>query len=306
MIWITGAHGMLGSELTKLCDRYHIPYIGTGHEVDILNYESLQIFARQQAQTARITYIVNCAAYTAVDKAESEADKARSINEVGPANLAKLAKDIDAILIHISTDYVFDGVGIIGNDGAVRPYVEDDPVNPQCVYGKTKAAGEKAILHATDKAYIFRTSWLYGFDGKNFVMTMVSLMNKKDALKVVSDQRGAPTFCGDLAMIIIQTLQNTADAPFGIYHVCNTGSTTWYEFALAIQKEGVASGRIVHDCTVQPCTTAEYPVKAKRPAYSVLDTAKILALPAMHNLLPSWQESLHHFMNDKRFYLPIS
>ena len=238
-------------------------------------------------------WIKNCAAYTAVDKAESEAELCKKVNEDGVANIALVAQECGAALIHISTDYVFDGTGNI-------PYTEDMRLAPIGVYGKTKAAGEAAVIKNTKKFYILRTAWLYGWAGKNFVYTMIRAMNSRESLKVVNDQRGTPTFAGDLASLILKIMDKKIE--YGIYHCTDLGETTWWEFACEIQKQGILAGWINEkgkNCTVNPCSTEDYPTPAKRPAYSVLSKEKIQN--ALGLTLPQWQESLKVFLNSELF-----
>jgi dTDP-4-dehydrorhamnose reductase len=291
MIWLIGNKGMLGSEIARQLTDNHISFVGTDRDVDITSYDSILEFATKQTSDDKITYIINCAAYTAVDNAEDNVMLAKILNADGPQNIAKLAKTIGAKLIHISTDYVFGGKGS-------KPYKENTKRKPLGVYGATKADGEVAIEKETSEYYIFRTAWLYGFDGKNFVYTMTKLMNSHDSIKVISDQQGTPTYAGDLAHIIILTIQRD-NIPFGYYHVTNLGQTNWYEFAKEIYKLGKESGRITSDCIINACSTAEYPTKAERPAYSVLDKTKVQKTYDMS--IPQWQESLKQFINSSRF-----
>ncbi|OJF76368.1 MAG: dTDP-4-dehydrorhamnose reductase [Treponema sp. CETP13] len=291
MVWLIGNKGMLGSEIARQLTENNIRFIGTDRDVDITSYSAIEKFVKQQTSNNKITYIINCAAYTAVDNAEDSQEIARVLNAEGPKNIAKLAKNINAKMIHISTDYVFGGKG-------TEPYKEDTKRNPLGVYGSTKADGERAIEKETSNYYIFRTAWLYGFDGKNFVYTMTKLMNSHDSIKVISDQQGTPTYAGDLAHIIVLTIQRD-NIPFGYYHVTNLGHTNWYEFAKEIYKLGKKAGRITSDCVINACSTAEYPTKAERPAYSVLDKTKVQKTYAIS--IPQWQESLKQFITNSRF-----
>lgn len=291
MIWLIGNKGMLGTELEKQLVENNLELIGTDRDVDITNEETLQDFAKGK----NISWIINCAAYTAVDKAEDEKDLARLLNTVGPKNIALTAKKIGAKLIHISTDYVFDGKG-------TEPYPVDTVRNPQSVYGRTKADGEKVIEDVLpDAHYIIRTAWLYGYNGPNFVYTMIKLMNTKESLNVVNDQKGCPTNAQDLASAVITliTKENSVplSVPSGIYHYCNEGQITWYEFALAIQKKAVEKGLITNSCTVHPCTSAEFKSKAVRPQYSVMDLSKTKEILGI--VIPSWEESLDDFLSHK-------
>lgn len=318
MIWVIGCKGMLGAELALQLTQANIPWTGTGEEVDITNVQALENFfnatetasylsshnTENHADNGKIRWIINCAAYTAVDKSEDDAEKAHAVNATGPMNIARVARAHGAKLIHISTDYVFDGT-------ANMPYTENFPKAPLGVYGRTKSEGEDNVAKGMTQYYIIRTSWLYGFDGRNFVYTMTNLMNTRESVKVVNDQKGSPTFCGDLASVILRFIEKAdsatsffgrnSAAPYGTYHFTNEGVTTWYEFAKAIYLYGQKYGRITHDCDVQPCTTEEYPSKAVRPAYSVLSKNKIEK--ELRIKIPSWELSLERFMKGERFSL---
>jgi len=234
-----------------------------------------------------------------VDKAEDDRETCRRLNTDGAANIAQTAHTIGAKLIHISTDYVFNGKGVTDRSTAApRPYREDDPTDPIGVYGFTKRDGEHAALaDCNNTCYIIRTAWLYGQYGSNFVTTMLRLMNERDEVKVVNDQRGSPTWASDLASAIT-ALVSRADrgtvVPYGIYHYTNEGDISWYDFAREIYRRGRELGLLRNGCTVKPCTSAEYPAKVKRPVYSVLDTSKIKA--ALGIAIPRWDESLGAFL----------
>lgn len=291
MIWLIGNKGMLGSELEKQLTQNAVSVIGTDCDVDITNLQALEEFAAVK----NISWIINCAAYTAVDKAEDEPELARLLNAAGPENIARTAKKIGAKLVHISTDYVFDGKGTM-------PYPVNTERNPKSVYGRTKAEGEKAIEAVLpDAHYIIRTAWLYGYNGPNFVYTMIKLMNTKDSLNAVNDQKGCPTNAQDLASAVITliTKENSVplSVPAGLYHYCDEGQITWYEFALAIQKKAVEKGLITNSCTVHPCTSAEFKSKAVRPQYSVMDLSKTKEILGI--VIPSWEESLNEFLSHK-------
>lgn len=298
MIWVIGCNGMLGTQLSQALEENKVEFEGTDRNIDITDIQVLEEFAKGK----KIDYIVNCSAYTAVDKAESEAESAERINVLGVKNIAEVAKKIGAKLIHISTDYVFDGKGKFDSEGNLIPYNEEDSICPIGVYGKTKAEGEKEIISTLSDYYILRTAWLYGFSGKNFVYTMIKLMKNHDSIKVVADQRGTPTFCGTLVNAIVKILlqKDESEIPFGIYHVTDEGKTTWFDFAEEIQKQAFECG-ILSDmnCKVNSCTTEEYPTPAKRPAFSVLDKTKIQKILKIN--LPQWQESLKEFLKSKKF-----
>lgn len=294
MIWLIGNKGMLGSEIARQLERNKLPFVGTDRDVDITNIDALDTFAKKNNDEGHpIEWIINCSAYTAVDKAEEEPELANLLNNIGAENIAKTAKKHGAKMIHISTDYVFDGSGS-------TPYTEDMPIKPLGVYGSTKAAGEQACQKVLDNLYIIRTAWLYGYDGKNFVYTMLKLMNTKDEITVVNDQRGTPTFAGDLANAILRLI-SSGNIPYGIYHCTNLGEISWYDFACSIYKLGKEKKRIdiSHNCNVKACTTAEYPAKTKRPAYSVLCKDKIQK--TLIFTLPQWQESLRAFLASPLF-----
>ena len=289
MIWLIGYKGMLGSEIARQLSENKIDFFGTDIDVDITSYEALSEFASNKS----IKWIINCAAYTAVDLAESNEELCGKLNAVAPGNIAKVAKEVGATVIHISTDYVFDGTGD-------SPRTEDMAVAPIGVYGKTKADGEKAIADNAEKYYILRTAWLYGWAGKNFVYTMLRAMNKNPAVKVVADQKGTPTFAGDLAGVIIQIINAENPIEYGIYHVTDLGEITWWDFTNEIKAQGLKTGWLENkDCVVNPCSTDEYPTPAKRPAYSVLSKDKIQQ--ALEITLPQWQESLSVFLKSDLF-----
>lgn len=293
MIWLIGCKGMLGTEVSNQLDKNNFSWIGTDREVDITNYESLEDFANKNSSSDnKIDWIINCAAYTAVDKAEEDVEMAQKLNALGPKNIATLCKNIGAKMIHISTDYVFDGT-------VSEPYTEEIPYKPLGVYGVTKADGEKEVLSILSKdSYILRTAWLYGYYGKNFVFTMINLMNTKDKISVVNDQFGTPTNAQNLANVICTFINKSSseNIPSGVYHCTDLGQTNWYEFAKEIHHFGIKYGKITGNCVVNPCTTEEYPVKAKRPAYSVLSKDKL-----MKNLnisLPEWKQNLEEFIKN--------
>jgi len=296
-VWLIGCKGMLGTELFHLLEKSGFDVVGTDRELDITNdVEALKQFARKNF----ITWIINCAAYTAVDKAEDDVDNCRRLNTLGASNIAACAKNVYARMIHISTDYVFDGNGIkTGGADIPRPYREDDATNPTGVYGLTKRDGEIAVLENNPQSYIIRTAWLYGKHGNNFVHTMLRLMNERDEVKVVNDQWGSPTWAFDLAAAIV-TLIKSVDSgkivPYGIYHFTNEGNITWFDFAKEIYRQGREQGHITKDCEVKPCTSDEYPAKVKRPAYSVLDKSKIKT--ALGIEIPAWDESLKEFLKN--------
>lgn len=296
IVWLIGCNGMLAKEVARELQKNNIPFVGTDREVDITNISALEKFASdtEKNKDVKIKWIINCSGYTAVEKAEEEPEFAKLLNETGPKNIATLAKKIGAKLIHISTDYVFGGIGN-------TPFTEDAPLNPMGVYGKTKADGEKVIIETLpNNFYILRTAWLYGFEGKNFVYTMLKLMNNKPEIKVVDDQIGTPTFAGDLAFCICKIIQDDNNLiPSGIYHCTNLGIISWFDFATEIYKLGKKHNLITNECKVLPCTTEEYGAKVQRPTYSVLNKDKIQK--TLNITLPEWQESLEYFINSPLF-----
>ena len=291
-VWVIGRNGMLGSQVCRTLSENKVEFLGTDSDVSILDYTALEGFAAGK----KISFIVNCAAYTAVDRAEGEAEKARALNADGPRNIARLAKKLGVPFLHISTDYVFDG-------NASSPITEDAPIKPIGVYGATKAEGEKAIAEETDDFYILRTAWLYGWSGKNFVYTMIRAMNSRESVKVVNDQKGTPTNCVTLAHVILKIIEKRAggeSVPNGIYHVTDLGEISWFDFAKEIFAQGVECGFVTNrDCAVNPCTTEEYPTPAKRPTYSVLDKTKVQETLGIR--LPDWRESLAGFLRSESF-----
>jgi dTDP-4-dehydrorhamnose reductase len=272
-ILITGGRGQLGLSLQKIAADYpcHRFVFTDMPEVDITDPQSVSVLVEEN----RIDAVINCAAYTAVDKAESEPEAARKVNVDGPQTLAAAAVKYGLKLVHISTDYVFPGTGS-------TPLREDDPTGPDGVYGETKLLGEQAIAGAGCDALVVRTSWLYSEFGSNFVKTMLRLAETRSAINVVDDQKGSPTYAPDLAGAIM-TLLEKGFAGYGVYHYCDAGEISWYDLAMeTFRRAGI-------EVKVNPITTAEYPTAARRPAYSVLDTAKVRAAGAV---TPFWKDSL--------------
>ena len=280
-ILVTGANGMLAQEVKKQLKEGNELICTDVEDLDITNEEQVMDFITE----AKPEYIINCAAYTAVDKAEVAGDIVEKINADGPANLAKAAKAINAVLVHISTDYVFGG-----NLELDKVYNEDDKKEPVTAYGITKLHGEEKIENNCDKYYIFRTAWLYGKGGNNFVKTMTKLGNERDELNVVSDQHGSPTYAVDLASIIKQSINKKI--PYGVYHATNEGYTTWYDFTKEIfAEQGI-------NCKVNPVTTEEYIemmkiTQAKRPLNSQLSKRK---LEEQGIIIPEWKDGLKRYL----------
>lgn len=274
-VLITGGTGQLGSELRKLLDEKEVNYISVGSkELDITDDKAVN----QYILALKPEVVYHCAAYTAVDAAEDEGKELnQSVNILGTENVAKAAEEVGAAMVYISTDYVFDGT----NQGK---YKETDQTNPQSEYGSAKLAGEKAVQKLVSKYYIVRTSWVFGEFGKNFVFTMQRLAKTHPKLTVVSDQFGRPTWTRTLAEFLLYLIEQNAE--YGIYHLSNEGSCSWYEFAKEILKE--------ENVEVVPVTSEEYPQKASRPKHSVMDLTKAKATGF---IIPSWKESLNCFLN---------
>ena len=278
-VLVTGANGQLGNELKKITDRLNLPFkflFTDVDDLDVTNREQVAAFVKDYG----ILYIVNCAAYTAVDKAETDAERAYLVNEKAVENIAIAAKQEGTKVIHISTDFVFDGLSEIPYDEYVEPH-------PLSVYGQSKLKGEQALQAVGGEWMIIRTSWLYSEFGNNFVKTMIRLMNERDSLAIVDDQWGAPTYAADLAEMIVHILQYSEETEWkrGIYHFSNRGETTWFGFAEEIKR--VAG---IDRCELLPVTTGEYGAAAPRPAYSVMDLSKVCS--AFHIEIPRWEEAL--------------
>ena len=281
-VLVTGSNGQLGTELRRLAldsphhfiftDINSLPGVETVY-LDISDRASIDIIAESE----KVDIIVNCAAYTDVERAESEIDMAMLLNHQAVENLAGAAASRDAALIHISTDYVFSGEGNL-------PIREDAVPAPKGVYGSTKLAGEKALQKSACRSVIVRTSWLYSPYGRNFVKTMRSLMRSGRELKVVYDQLGCPTYAADLADALMHIIHGPRIEGNTIYHYSDEGAVSWYDFAQAIRE---LSG---YDCRVVPCLTSEYPTKARRPHYSVLDKSTIKRAYSLE--IPYWRDSL--------------
>ncbi len=279
-ILITGANGMLAHSVKARVEKGNEIICTDVADLDITNEEAVSKFVKE----TKPNYIINCAAFTAVDKAETAGEIVEKINAEGPRNLAKAAKENDAVLIHISTDYVFGG-----DLDLSKVYNENDPKAPVTAYGITKLHGEEYIEKETDKYYIFRTAWLYG-EGNNFVRTMLKLGETKDEISVVADQWGSPTYAEDLANIIGEAIEKKI--PYGIYNATNQGYTNWYEFTKTILEYAKI------DCKVNPVTTEEYIemmkiVQAKRPKNSKLSKDKLINAGVT---VPEWKESLKRYL----------
>lgn len=280
-VLITGSNGQLGSEIKRNAKAYenNFNFIFTDvKELDITKFAPVDKFVENN----NIDYIINCAAFTAVDRAEDDdqLELCYAINYEALQNLGNVANKHNVKVIHVSTDYVFDGT-------KTSPYTETDPTSPNSVYGKSKEKGEQALLGACKDSIIIRTAWLYSIFGNNFVKTMIKLGNERESLNVVADQSGSPTNARDLAKTILHILNDSEANGFkaGIYHYSNEGETTWFDFTLAIHQAAK-----ITTCKVSPISTEQYPTKANRPKYSVLDKSKIKK--TFNITIPVWQDSL--------------
>ena len=292
---VVGSGGMLGWEVVESLK-------SAGHKVAALDIPLIDITKRESIRSVlggigSPVLLMNCAAYTAVDKAESEPEAAFAVNRDGPANLADECERLGIPLIHISTDYVFNGK-------SNRPYLEEDAADPLNVYGLSKWEGEEAVRSRLARHLIVRTSWLYGSRGQNFVKTMLKLGKEREELKVVSDQYGCPTWSFDLAGCLVRigerALAGSEEVPWGTYHFCGEGITTWYHFALAILDEA-RRRESVRIAVVSPVPSSSYPTVAARPMYSALDCGKIEA--SLGIAPPPWEKSLAGLM-DQLYKLP--
>lgn len=273
-ILVTGANGQLGNEIRRRS-------VGCNHHFTFTDVAELDITdaaaVLEMASNTKAEFIINCAAYTNVDKAEDDEQTAHLINCTATANLAAAAKQVGATLIHVSTDYVFDGCGC-------TPYTEEAAVAPTGAYGRTKLAGEQAVAESGCKHIIIRTAWLYSPFGRNFVKTMRTLTAERELLQVVFDQVGSPTYAGDLADAILHIVEGGTHEAYGTYHYSNEGVCSWYDFAKEICE---MSGNV---CDIRPCHSNEFPSKVARPHYSVLDKTKIKTTFGIS--IPHWKESL--------------
>jgi len=284
MIWLVGRSGMLGAELAEALNCHRLAWVGSGRDIDIRDPEALSAFAASR----EIDWIINCAAYTAVDKAECENELVFSLNVEGPKNLACLASQIGARLIHISTDYVFSGM-------AHLPYDEMHDREPIGVYGRTKADGEIVVRELCAESVIVRTAWLYGKFGPNFVYTMLRLMRNRYTIDVVADQKSTPTWTFDLAEAIVKIV-SAPRTQFGIYHFTDGGEASWFEFALEIYRLGRMNDNILHrECEIRPIASSAYPTVVKRPRYSVLSKDRIVKDYKL--TIPEWRDSLFLFLS---------
>ena len=286
MIWLIGNKGMLGNDVEKLLKERGLTYWGSDKEVDISDYKALEKFGKDK----KIKWVINCAGYTKVDKAEEEIDEAFRINKDGVRNIALFSAKRQIRLIHISTDYVFDGMCKV-------PFVyrEGDKTNPINIYGKSKLAGEEEIKKILREYFIIRTAWLYGLKGNNFIYTMLRLFKERDMVKVVEDQWGSPTYTVGLTKTILKIIEDDS-VSYGIYHFTNEGMTSWYEFARTIYKKAKRLGLIEDNkkVEIQSIKTEDYPTTVKRPKYSVLSREKIKK--EFDLKIRKWDEALEDFL----------
>jgi dTDP-4-dehydrorhamnose reductase len=287
MIWLIGNKGMLGNDVEKLLKERELTYCASDKEIDITDYKALEKFGKDR----KIKWAINCAGYTKVDKAEEEIDEAFRINKDGVRNIALFSAKRQIRLIHISTDYVFDG-----RQEASFVYSEDDKTNPINIYGKSKLAGEEEIKKILEEYFIIRTAWLYGIKGNNFVYTMLRLFKERDMVKVVGDQWGSPTYTTDLAGAILKIIEDDS-ASYGIYHFTNEGVANWYEFALTIYDKAKRLGLIEGNkkIVIKPIKTEDYPTAAKRPRCSVLSKEK--TKKEFNLKIRNWDKALEDFLS---------
>lgn len=286
MVYLIGNKGMLGSEIERILHHNSMPYYTSDKEIDLCNEE--QLFQYSQGKSPN--WVVNCAAYTAVDKAEEDTEiESLKVNSFGAGNAAHLAREKNAGFIHISTDYVFDGKNTL-------PYQPKDNVNPQTRYGMSKAEGEIRVRENHARSIILRTSWLYGKNGSNFVDKMLELFRFHSQVRVVNDQTGNPTYSKDLAEFIVYIIRNNYSFP-GTYHFTNSGGVTWYEFACEIYRMAAEMLILNKNVEIIPIKTEEYPVKAERPPYSVLDTTEIKT--QFDYAIRDWKSALYDYLKSK-------
>ena len=278
-VLVTGADGQLGNEIKLLAQKINLPFKFHFTDADIIDITSKDR-VEEYVKNNHIQYIINCAGFTAVERAETESDKAFDVNEAGVENIASIAKQYDVKVIHISTDYVFDGTSEVA-------YTEEITPNPLSVYGLSKLKGEDALMVMANDWIIIRTSWLFSEYGDNFVKTMISLMKQKDKLRVVEDEVGSPTYAADLAEMIIHILQLSEKDEWktGLYHFCNSGEVSRYEFAKEIKRLAA-----IEDCELSGISSKEYGSVVKRPAYSALNPTKLANVFSVK--IPRWEDAL--------------
>jgi len=280
-ILLTGANGQLGRCIQDRVPKGCEIYAASSAELDITNADKVLSVVSE----FKPNVIINAAAYTAVDKAESESDLAMLVNAVGPENLAIAAKEHRARLIHVSTDYVFDG-------NSETPYLESDPTNPLGCYGKSKLDGELAVAKVLPDSIILRTAWVFSEYGNNFLKTMLRLGSERETLGIVADQYGCPTYAGDIAIAIFQLINKNSEG--GIYHYCGDRSVSWHQFAEEIFHQAVSLNKLPGSPSLNPLSTNEYPTQALRPAYSILSTSKAV----MQGIQPSkWKVAVGYVID---------
>ena len=276
---VTGAAGMLGHDVRRAGER-------AGHELVLVDLPELDITdvaaVRAFCENRRPGAVLNCAAWTDVDGAESHREQARAVNAQGAGNLARAAAELDIALLHVSTDYVFDGEAPRDAEGRARPYLESDPTGPRSVYGQTKLEGEREVLAASPRHAVVRTAWLYGVDGRNFVDTMLRLADEREAVQVVDDQIGSPTWSGHLAPAVLGLLEREVS---GLVHLTGAGAVSWNGFAREIFRQAERA------CRVEPATSEQMARPAPRPAYSVLASERDDVLP-----MPDWRDGLAGYL----------
>jgi dTDP-4-dehydrorhamnose reductase len=284
-LWVTGAQGMLGRAVMAEATSHQMDVVGTGREVDVTDENAVHAWVHQH----KPTLVIHCAAYTAVDKAEAEEELAMRVNAHAAGVVARASHDVGAHMVHVSTDYVFDGT-------ARKPLRSDDKTGPVSAYGRSKLMGEQRVHDATHgAASIVRTSWLYGPHGKNFVATMVALMHSRPVLRVVDDQVGRPTSTATLASGLLRIAHRRVA---GVVHASDAGeATSWHGFACAIHDELKRRGEVLQVERIEPITTAAYPTPARRPPYSVFDLEDYAAIAGP---LTAWPEALRTYMSDHR------
>lgn len=278
-VLVFGKNGQVGSQILYLLSAQGVCCQGADIEdIDLTDIDKIREFIL----SANSNWVINCAAHTAVDRAQSEEQLSHALNVAAPEAMANACAELGCGFIHYSTDYVFDGT-------SSKPYAEDDSVNPQSVYGKTKYAGERAVLSGLPSAIIFRTAWVYSKDGSNFVNTMLRLARERSEISVVDDQTGSPTLADDLARVTVNIIHKISTGDFehqgGVFHVTGKGEITWFEFCEAIMR--ISN---IDDVNIVPISTADYPTPAPRPGYSVLSNQKLTDVYAEE--MPQWQDSL--------------
>jgi len=284
-VWLLGDRGMLGRQIAAELQKNKMVFSASDREVDIGDMESLEAFCRGK----KFSWIINCAAYTDVDQAEVESVAAFRVNARGAENLARLAARLGARLVHFSTDYVFDG-------RARRPYGEKDAPRPLSQYGASKWQGEQLLTANWQCVFIFRISWLYGIFGKNFVNTMLRLFREKNEVRVVNDQLGSPTYARALASNIVRLVAGNSER-FGLYHYCDRGVISWYDFAVRIMEQALTCKLLDKKIPLLPIPSADFPALAVRPAYAALDSARAVGELAFE--VRDWKINLDDFFDEK-------